>query len=413
MSDAFRPGRSLTALVVSHALSRTGNVVTVFAVPFTVLAGGGDAAQVGIAAAAATAPIVIGGPFGGVLVDRIGALRSSISADLISGVTIALIPVTALLGIGSFPLLVTLVFLSGLLDAPGETARRVLVPGLSTEAGVPLERSVGLLDGATRASSLLGAPLAALLVTALGPSPALFATVGLFAAAALLTAALVRPPRTAPVATELPRTGYLADLREGLRFVATDPLLRGVVLLVLVTNAIDAARSATLMPLYAAERLDGAASLGCIVAAFGGAALAGTVVFGFIAHRLPRRIPFVVCFSLAGVSLCAPALGLDTGWLVVVSLVAGFAAGAINPIIGAVELERVPPAMRARVLGLITAGAWAGMPVGAALGGLAAEAWGLTTTFAVAAVIYLLATLSPLRGGAWRLMERHAVAEQR
>ncbi|WP_460772151.1 MFS transporter [Microbacterium sp. GXF7504] len=400
-----RAAGSLTALVVSHALSRTGNVVTVFAVPFTVLAQGGDAVQVGIAAAAATAPIVIGGPFGGVLVDRIGALRSSVAADLISGATIALIPITAMLGLSSFPLLVALVFLSGLLDAPGETARRIMVPGLSLEAGIPLERSVGFLDGATRASSLLGAPLAALLVATIGPFPALFATVGLFAVAAFLTAALVRPPGTGPAPTPA-RSGYIADLREGLRFVVTDPLLRSLVLLVLVTNALDAARSATLMPLYAAERLDGAASLGFIVAAFGGGALAGTVLFGLIAHRLPRRIPFVICFSLAGVSLCAPALGFDTFWLVVVSLVAGFAAGAINPIIGAVELERIPGPMRARVLGLITAGAWAGMPLGAALGGLAAEAWGLTTTFVVAAVIYLAATLTPLRGGPWRLMER-------
>lgn len=400
-----RAAGSLTALVASHALSRTGNVVTVFAVPFTVLAQGGDAVQVGVAAAAATAPIIIGGPFGGVLVDRIGAIRSSVGADLISGATIALIPVTAMLGVSSFPLLVTLLFLSGLLDSPGETARRIMVPGLSLEAGVPLERSVGFLDGATRASSLLGAPLAAVLVAVIGPFPALFATVGLFAVAALLTATLVRPPAVEPAAQPV-RSGYLTDLREGLRFVVTDPLLRSLILLVLVTNALDAARSATLMPLYAAERLDGAASLGFIVAAFGGGALAGTVLFGFVAHRLPRRIPFVICFSIAGLSLCAPALGFDTVWLVVTSLVAGFAAGAINPIIGAVELERVPAPMRARVLGLITAGAWAGMPLGAALGGLAAEAWGLTVTFAVAAAIYLVATLSPLRGGAWRLMER-------
>ena len=398
--------RSLVALVAAHALSRTGNVITVFAVPFVVLAQGGDAVQVGIAAAAVTAPIIIGGPFGGVLVDRIGAVRSSVGADLISGATIALIPAATLLDVSSFPLLVVLVFLGGLLDTPGETARRVLVPGLSIEAGVPLERSVGFLDGATRAASLLGAPIAAVLVATLGPAPALFTTAALFVAAAALTAALVRAPDA--VAPE-PST-YLGDLREGFRFIVRDPLLRGIVLLVLVTNTLDAARSATLMPLYAATRLDGAASLGFIVAAFGGAALAGSVLFGLVAHRLPRRIPFVLCFTAAGASLFAPAFGLGTGWIVAVSIIAGFAAGAINPILGAVELERIPSRMRARVLGLITAGAWAGMPVGAALGGVAAEAWGLTTTFLVAALVYLVATLSPLRGGPWRLMERSATS---
>ena len=405
MTPLSRARLSVTALVAGHTLSRTGNVLTVFAVPFTVLATGGDAVQVGIAAAAATAPIVIGGPLGGVVVDRIGYLRSSVGADIVSGATIALIPALALWGVSSYPLLIGLVFLSGLLDTPGETARHVLLPGLSADAKIPLERSVGFLDGATRASSLLGAPLAAILISTAGPYPALFATAGLFAASAALTAAFVRP---SPVEDAAPteRTGYWSDLREGFRFVVSDPLLRLVVLLVLVTNTLDAARSGTLMPLYATARLDGAASLGIIVAVFGGSALAGSVLFGLVAHRLPRRITFVVCFTIVSFSLLGPALGLDTPWLVAISVVCGFAAGALNPILGAVELERIPAPMRARVLGLITAGAWAGMPLGAVLGGLSVDLVGLTVTFTVAFVIYLLATLSPLLGGPWRLMER-------
>ena len=393
---------------MAHTISRTGNVVTLFAIPFLVLETGGGPIQVGIAAAAATAPVVLGAPLGGVLVDRIGYLRSSVISDVVSGATIALIPLLAALTGLPFPALMALVFLSGLLDTPGETARRVLLPDLSTQARIPLERSVGFLDGATRAATLIGAPLAALLVATLGALPALLATGAAFAVSALLSATVIRPAavEAGPHTPATSSGGYWADLRDGLRFVKSDPLLRPLIVLVLITNTLDAARSGTLLPLYASQELEGPASLGIIAGAFGGAALTGSIVFGFIAHRLPRRAPFIICYTLVACSSLGPALGLSTPWLVGTFILSGLAAGAINPIIGAVELDRIPPHLRARVLGLITAGAWAGMPLGGLLGGISANTLGLTTTFTVVFIIYITATLTPLRAGPWKLMER-------
>ena len=405
MSSARRrTATPLRALLVSHTLSRTGNVVTIFVVPFAVLSTGGGAVHVGLAAAATTAPVVIGGPLGGALVDRLGHVRSSVLSDLISGATLVLIPFLAGADLLPFAALLALVFLGGLLDTPGETARRVLLPPLSEQARIPIERSIGFLDGTTRLSTLLGAPLAGILVASLGPYPALYLTAAAFAASALLTAVAVRVPATA-----LPEPGhqsYWRDLRDGFRFVIHDPLLIRIIGLVLITNALDAARSGTLLPLYAVEELDGPASLGVILGAFGAAALVGTVVFGYIAHRLPRRVPFALCFTIAGSYALAPALGFQGAGMIVAAVFCGVAAGAINPIIGAAQFERVPASLRARVLGLVTAGAWAGMPLGGLLGGLGAEFLGVRTAFAVIAAIYIAVTLTPLLGGAWRLMER-------
>ncbi|MCZ4328150.1 MFS transporter [Brachybacterium paraconglomeratum] len=412
MSVSRHPGSApLRALLVSHTLSRTGNVITVFAVPFAVLSTGGDAVQVGIAAAATTAPIVIGGPLGGALVDRLGHVRSSVLSDLISGANLALIPLLAGAGLLPFGALLALVFLGGLLDTPGETARRVLLPPLSEQARIPIERSIGFLDGTTRLSTLLGAPLAGILVASLGPYPALYLTATAFAASALLTATAVRLP-----AGTLPgRSGrsYWRDLKDGFQFVVHDPLLIRIIGLVLITNTLDAARSGTLMPLYAVENLNGPGSLGIVVGTFGAAAFIGTVVFGYIAHRLPRRIPFTLCFTIAGGYALAPAFGFHTPGMIATAALCGLAAGALNPIIGAVQYQRVPAGLRARVFGLVTAGAWAGMPLGGLVGGVGASLVGVRPTFAIIAVIYITATLTPLLGGAWRLMERSTPTEPR
>lgn len=405
MIERARSRRPLSALLVGHVLSRTGNVVTLFAVPFAVLGEGGGPAHVGLAAAASTTPVLVGGTFGGALIDRIGLVRSAVASDAVSGATLALIPLLSLVDALPFPLLLAIVFVSGLLDVPGETARRVLLPRLAEQARIPLERSVGFLDVSTRLSTMLGAPLAGVLVAAFGAHLALVVTALAFAASAVLTAATIREPAAATDGSEA-SAGYWSDLRDGFRFVLRDPLLRCIIGLVLVTNALDSARSSTLLPLYAEQRLGGPQSLGLVVGVFGAAALTGSLSFGLIAHRLPRRIPFGLCFVIAGTYGVAPALGVGTTGLAVAAAVCGLAAGALNPILGAVFLDRIPRPLQARVLGLVSAGTWAGMPLGGLVAGVAAGTIGLQTTLAISAAVYLAATFTPLLGGPWRSMER-------
>ena len=400
---------ALTALLSAHAVSQTGNVVTAFAIPFYVLELGGSGLEVGIAAFFATAPVVIGGPLGGVVVDRVGHRRASIVADLVSGGAVLAMPVLAVTVGLPFWALLGLVFAAGLLDTPGQTARRVMLPALTDRAGVRIERSVGLLDGSDRLARLVGATVAGLLVATVGPVATLFVNAAAFAVSALVTRfGVPATPAPAVDAGEAAApASYRSDLADGFRFVAGDPLMRLVVALVLVTNLFDAARASSMVPLYADERLGGAAALGLLVAVMGGAALVGNVAFGFVAHRVPRRVTFAVCFALAGgPPNAAFALGAPLPVLVAAVALAGLAAGALNPILGAVQFERVPERMRGRVFGLVNAGAWAGVPLGALLGGIAVDTIGFTAAFGVVAVAYTLVTLTPLTGGTWRQMER-------
>jgi predicted MFS family arabinose efflux permease len=406
---------SLSALLAAHAISQTGNVITAFAIPFYVLSVGGSGVEVGVAAFFATAPVVIGGPLGGVVVDRIGPRRAAIIADVVSGLAVLVIPTLALTIGLPFWALLGLVFAAGFLDTPGQTARRVMLPGLTAQAGLRIERSVGLLDGSERLAKLIGASVAGLLVALIGPTPALFVNAVTFAVSALLTWLLVSdmPGARSGIAQDDEskvigiRSSYWNDLAEGFRWVMRDPLMKLIVGLVLITNLFDAARGSSLMPLYANDRLGGAATLGLLVAVMGGCALVGNVAFGFVAHRVPRRVTFAVCFAVAGgPSNAAFALGAPLPVLIAMTALSGLAAGALNPILGTVELERVPEQLRGRVFGLINAGAWAGIPFGALLGGIAADTIGLESAFGIVAILYTLVTLSPLAGGAWRYMER-------
>ncbi|WP_420790316.1 MFS transporter [Streptomyces sp. SPB074] len=132
------------------------------------------------------------------------------------------------------------------------------------------------------------------------------------------------------------------------------------------------------------------------------------------AHRLRRRPVFFVGYFLAG----APrylVLALDVPlWLVVaVFAVSGLGAGFLNPILGAVQIERVPRPLLGRVHGLVTALAWAGIPFGGLLAGGLLGVGPLAAVLLLFGAVYLLTTSLAGLLPEWRAMDRRRLAERR
>ena len=57
----------------------------------------------------------------------------------------------------------------------------------------------------------------------------------------------------------------------------------------MITNLIDGALMSVVEPAYIKQVFHSAFPLGLLIAAFGGATFVGTLIFGAIGHRLPRR----------------------------------------------------------------------------------------------------------------------------
>lgn len=387
--------RPLLALYAATGLSLAGNAVAAIVVPLYVLDDTGSPLAAGIAGAAATLPVVIGGAFGGVLVDRVGFRRAAIIADLLSGASVLAIPLLAMtVGLPLWALL-GLVFLGGLFDTPGTTAKSAIVPDLAELAGVALSRPASTMSAVSRLATLLGASLAALLVVLVGPLTALFVTGVTFAASAVILSLLIPAVR----GEAAPATGYWNDLAVGLRYVAREPVIRGIVLLVVVTNLIDTAGITVLKPAFARTISPDGALLGVMVALFAGGAVVGAVLFERLDRRVPRRVLLIACFMLAGpTTYLGMGLGLPVPLLLVLFALAGLAAGPINPLLSTVLYELVPRELRARVLGTLSTGVSLGMPVGAVLAGSSVEGFGLTVVLLATGLLYLLVTAAPLLG---------------
>ncbi|WP_438354130.1 MFS transporter [Microbacterium sp. CJ88] len=393
----------LVALLAADGISRTGNAVTIVAVPLIALQIAGTPLATAAAGVAATLPLMIGGLVGGIVVDRLGFRRASILADAASGLTVLAIPVLAAMDALPLWMLLVLVFLSNLLDAPGSAARNSQLPELTELADAGLPRVVAWQATVSRTAIMLGSGLAGLLVATAGAATAMYLTAGSFAVAILFTVLFVPQVELDVDEGERATDAGWRALTAGIRFVVRTPLVAAVVVMVFVTNAIDTAGFTVLKPLYAESLGNGGAELGIMIACTAGGALTGAALYGFIGDRVPRHALYVVLFLIAGVPVYL-AMALNPPFPVVAAMlvVSGLAAGPINPLIDSALLRLMPPAIRARVLGAITAGVTAAMPLGSFLAGVGVTAVGLTATLVAASVLYLVAILSTSFGRRWR-----------
>lgn len=382
--------RPLASLLIANAVSVTGNRMVLVAIPWFVLETTGSATKTGIAGFFGFLPIVAAG-FLGPIVDRIGLKRASIAADVASGLSVAMIPLLFhTIGLEFWQLLV-LVFLGGLLDSPGETARSSLLPETAHAAGTTLERATSLEDSVMRAASLVGAPVAGVLISVIGASYVLWVDAVTFAVSALLVFSGVPRPISSRVA---PRATYWKDFREGFSFIGGRRLVMLVILTLAATNLLDAAIGAVVLPVYARQIFDSSIALGVIVGAMGGGAVIGALAYGGWGKRFSRRWVYVVGFILIAFQPWGYAIFPGLVLVILIAAVAGIGTGPINPIIAAVLLEQVPSEMRGRVLGVVKAIAWMAVPLGVLMAGYLVDTIGLRSTLFVIGVAYVFALVS-------------------
>lgn len=387
-----RDRRPLVALLAAGVISRSGNQMLNVAIPWFVLQTTGSVTKTGVAAFFSLLPTVLAGFFGGPIVDRLGYKRTSIVADLMSGASVALIPLLHnTIGLEFWQLL-ALVFAGALLDAPGSTARYALLPEVARRAQTSTGRATSLEDAVNRSAWLTGPPIAGILIALVGADNVLWVDAATFLVSILLVAVGV-PGDRGPQTTER-KLPYLESLKEGLGFVLQDRLLLVVILTVTVTNILDAVIGMVILPAYFSRIFGSAVGLGVTLGAFGAGALFGALAYGAIGHRFSRRWVFIGAFLLVALRsfpyIPVPPLPV----LVAAMLLLGIGSGPLNPILGLAELGRTPEQMRGRVLGATNAIAWGAMPLGVLGGGFLVEWIGIRPALGVTGTLYVLVALS-------------------
>lgn len=375
--------KDFTKLLGAYAATQFGDQVTQLALPLVAaLALGAGPAEMGWLAAAASLPFFLFGLPAGVWVDWLPRRSVIFAADLLRAVVLLAVPVASVTGFLGLPLLIVVAFLAGTGAVFVDIASQSYVPTLVGRDALLVANSrfeVG------RAAATIGGPgLAGALAGLVGPGLAVLASAfGSFVAAGMIRAiaAAERPHEVAA------REPFSIALKAGMRFLLAEPRLRALALCAVTWNIAHFAMGAVLL-LHVARNLGlTGAEIGLVFAVDG----IGMVLGALAAPRIERRI------GLGRSILLGPSIGAVGIALVVAAtpdtaiplLAAGRFLFGFGPMIFGVASTSLrqsvtPPLLLGRVNASLRWLTWGLRPVGAVLGGLAGEAFGLHAAVAIA-----------------------------
>lgn len=394
--------RPIVALVSAEVISSLGSQMTFLALPWFVLSTTGSATRMGVVLAVELLPIAILGIPSGAVIARYGARRTMIVSDLIRAPLLASIPLLHEMGLLSFPLLLAVVAGIGVFLAPYFASQRLILPELVGDDEHVVAQANAVVEGANRATSLLGPAAAGLLIAVFSAPVVLYVDAATFLCSFALLSLFVpaRPP--------LPQSEDGRGVFAGISFLFHDPLLRVLGVTALVANGLGQMLGAGLTVLayeeYASSKVAGA-----FFAAFGlGAVLGSVAAVRIVGRHDPLRLG-----ATAFVALTLPifALSLDLPVPAVMTALAmsSFFGPLVNaPLIGVITM-RTPEAIRAKVMTAVLTTAMLAGPAAMVVAGPLLQAWGPHRVFLLVAAGQLLATI-PFAIVAFRRHEPAAVA---
>ncbi len=383
-----------------ETISKLGSSISTVALPLVaVVTVHASALVVSSLAAAEWLPwLLIGLPVGA-WVDRLPRRRVMLSADAVSLVLFASVPIAAWLGALTVGQLLAVALLAGAASVFFQTAYQVYLPSLVDEQELP--RANALMQGSEAASQVVGPGVAGALAAAIGAVSGMMADAAtFFISAVCLVSIRAKEPR-ADRARDRPKLGR--EIAEGLRFVTRDPYLRPLTIAGAISNLGLVGYQAILIVFLV--RIVGLSPgvVGLLIAL---ASLGGVIGAAFatrIARRFGSARGYLICELVAPaaallVPLTAPgprlALFVAGGLAVVAGVVAG------NVIKGSWRQLYCPRELLGRVITSSQLLNYGVIPVGALLAGILASAlgvhtslWVMTGTMSMSPVVLLFSAV--------------------
>ncbi len=376
--------RDYMLLWSGQLISNLGTGMSGVAFPLLVLAITGSAAQAGLLGAFETVPYLFFSLPAGALVDRWDRKRVMVVCDAGRALSLASIPLAALLGRLSTPQLYAVSLVDGTLFVFFNLAEVACLPRVVSREQLPQASAQN--EGGGIAANLIGPPLGGLLFQTAGRTIPFLVDAVSYAASVVSLLSIKTPFQ----GERAPSTRRLrTEIAEGLGWLWRQPLIRYMAFLTGGLNLVNAA-STLIVVVIAREQHAPAALIGVVFA--GGSA--GGIVGALLAPRIQRRFGFgaVITATVWVSALIWPLYALVPNPLLLGVVMGG--SFVVGPIYNAVQfsyrVSLIPDALQGRVNSAFRLLAFGGQPLGAALSGLLIQAHGAVFAVLVFWAWYLL-----------------------
>jgi MFS family permease len=388
-------GRDFWLYFGGQLTSQVGSSFTLFALPLLVFKLTHSATNLALTTAANLVPYLLFGLVLGALVDRLDRKRMMLLTDVGRAAVITVLPLLALSGSLRVQDIYAVAFVQSTLGILFNCGQFAAIPSLVGRDD--LVAANGRIMATNSAGQIFGPILAGVLVTLMSPADLLFFDAASFVVSAASLAAIRRSfnavDRPSPVNAGV--RGLLRDVRVGLEYVWSQPVLRSISIMMALINFVSTTESTQLV--LFAKRVLGASD--SKVALLYAAGAAGVVIVSMSAAAIRRRLSFAVtalgALVIDGMAVAAMAL---IGWypaaLVLWAAASGFGL-LLNINTTALRQAIVPDEMYGRVISIAQVLAWSAIPLGALAGAAAIQLSGsVTDVYAVAGVLTALIALS-------------------
>jgi MFS family permease len=353
---------------IGQAISFVGTWAQMIAQAWLVLEITGSATWVGITFAVQTLPMLLVGPYGGLIADRTAKRRLLVALQLVMAGLAAVLAVLTLSGAVQLWHVLVLAGLLGLTDAFEKPARQTFVVELVGPEGV--RNAVSLNSVMVNVARVVGPAAAGLIIAAGGLGLCFVINAVSFIPVVLLLLAM-DPAQLHPAALQPHDRG---QVRAGLRYVRTRPELAVPLLMMAIMGCLTYEFPVTL-PYLAKVAFDGdSRTFGFMTAAMAVGAVAGGL---FNAARGQTGIATLVRLSIVfGVLVLATALA-PTEPIALLALVGVGAASVMLMARGNATLQlAADPQMRGRVMALWLVAFLGTTPVGGPTAGWVSSTFG-------------------------------------
>ncbi|MGZ5378674.1 MAG: MFS transporter, partial [Mycobacterium sp.] len=158
-------------ILFSALMAGAGNGISIVAFPWLVLQRNGSAIEASVVAMAGTLPLLAATLIAGAAVDYLGRRRVSMISDTLSALSVAAVPVLALIygvDVINVAVLATLAALGALFDPAGMTARETMLPEAAGRAGWTLDHANSVYEAIFNLAYIVGPGIGGLLIATLG-----------------------------------------------------------------------------------------------------------------------------------------------------------------------------------------------------------------------------------------------------
>ncbi len=389
-SEAVRTGsgaqRTFAALAVANfrlyfagqAISMAGTWMAMVAQAWLVLDLTGSATWVGVSVAAQTLPMLLVGPYGGLIADRADKRRMLMVLQVTMGLLAALLAGLSLSGAIQLWHVLVLVSLLGLADAFEKPARQAFLIEI---VGPELVRNaVSLNSVMVNAARVIGPAIAGLVIAA-GGTGVCFA---LNAVSFLPVLAMLVAMDTDALRPSAPQPHERRQVRAGFAYVRAEPRL-GVPLLMMAIMGCFAYEFQVTLPYLARTTFAGdSRTFGFMTAAMGVGAVVGGL---WTATRGGTGVATLVRASVVfGIVVLAAALAPSVPVVLVLLVGVGAASVSLMARGNATVQLAVSPEMRGRVMALWLVAFLGTTPIGGPVAGWVSSTFGARWGLVLAAV---------------------------